>query len=223
MWRIIFLISFLFSFTAFGQVLVDESNISPRNGLSIGGSLGLSQVEYKYHDDYTFEIDRKTLGLGLVSSLGSSANLLFQIGYTFDAEYEDTDWEGKGWMLGGGVNFLIHRGRKVDFVGYGLLNYIQEEYDWHDKLNADFSMMDLHLGGLVVFKASPKVSLYLGPEFIPYSEGEIKFSDKYHKQKIEREDMLNFKLGMSIATDSVVIRPEVTFMNEQTLMLTVNF
>lgn len=217
------LVSFLVSVSAFGQILVNESNVNPKGGLNVDASLGLSQVEYTYKNDYNFELSRKTLGLGLVAGLGSSVNLLAQAGYSFKSEYEDTDWEGKGWMLGGGVNALLHHGRKVDFVGYGILNYIQEKYDWHDKLHADFSILDLHLGGLVVFKPSSRVNIYFGPDFVPYSEGEFKFSDNHHKQTVEREDMLNFKVGLNIFADGVTIRPEVTFMNEQTLMLTMEF
>lgn len=216
-------IALMFGTATHAQILVDESLIKPPSGLSVGGSLGFSKVEYKYDDDYTFDLDRKTLGLGLVSNLGGNVNLLFQAGYTFESEYEDTDWKGKGWMLGGGVNFLFHRGAKVDFIGYGLLNYIQEEYKWRKRLTADLTMMDLHLGGLVMFKASPRVGLYIGPDFVPYSDGEIKFSDKHHGEDIQRDDIFNLKVGASIVGDGVIFRPEITFMNEQTIMLTVDF
>jgi hypothetical protein len=215
---------FMFSFSAKAEILVDESLINPPSGISVGASLGLSKVEYEYsRGDWEFAISRKTLGLGLVSSLGSGANLLLQAGYVFKSEYEDTDWEGKGWMLGGGVNFLLHKGSRVSVLGYGLLNYTQEEYEYHEKLDADLTLTDLHLGALFMFRAGPRAVLYVGPDFVPYSEGEIKFSDKHRGEDFEREDVLNLKIGASIAAGSVVIRPEVTLMNEQTLMLTVDF
>ena len=216
--KILVSILFLFSFSmAYGQILVDPSMVTGH----MTGSLGFSKVNYEYENHNTFEISRKTIGLGLVAPINPSVGFLFQGGYTFEAK-DDGAYEGKGYMIGGGLNFLIHQGSKVNFVGYGLLNYIQEQYECPKKLDLDFSVMDVHFGGLVVFKASPNVQLYFGPDFVIYSDGELK--TKYHKSDIKRDEVLNLKAGLNIGLDNgLSIRPEITFMNEQTLMLSLNF
>lgn len=215
---------FGFSFAAKGQVLVNLA--SKPNGLTFGGGLAFSKVEYELtKNDYTWDTDRKTFGLGIASSLDRNCNLLFQAAYTFESEFDDSEWDGTGYMLGGGANFFFYRGHKINFLGYAFLNYINEQYEYtwhHHKMDADLTLMDIHLGTFLYAQASPHVALYIGPDFVVYSKGEVQYG-KEDGQDFKRHDMLNFKAGMNVQMDNVSLRPEVTFIGEQTITLTLDF
>lgn len=217
MLRILCLLVFLFSFTAKSQVLVNPSQVTPH----VGVGLGVSKVEYQYYDQ-VFNVERNLINFGLAANLNPTTNFLLQLGYSFNDRYtEVNNWEGNGFMIGSGLNTLIYQYDKLKFVGYGLLNYTQEEYKYKSAKH-DLTMLDLHLGGLVVAEVSPKLSLYCGPDFVPYSKGEIKYANK--TRDIKRDDLLNFKVGMNIALDNnMTLKPEVTFLNEQTITVSLDF
>jgi hypothetical protein len=215
--KVLGILIFLFATSLYGQVLVNTSNVQPH----IGGNLSISNVDYQF-DDTTFNLDRSIVGLGLAASLNPSVAFLLQAGYTFDAKYDDHhQWHGTGYMVGAGANFEFYKAEYINLVGYGLFNYIQETYK-HSSSNHDLTLLDMHVGGLVVGKASPEITLYCGPEYIPYSKGKLKFNRI--EKDIERADALNFKVGMNVKLDTnLTLKPEVTFLNEQTITLALDF
>ena len=215
--KVLGIIIFLFSFSASSQVLVNTSNVQPH----VGGNLSISNVDYQF-DDTTFNVERSIVGFGLAASLNPSVDFLLQAGYTFDAKYDDLHrWNGSGYMVGVGANFEFYKAEYINLVGYGLFNYTNENYKYSGN-NHDLTMLDMHVGGLVVGKVSPEITLYCGPEYIPYSQGKLKFN---HQDKdIERADSLNFKVGMNVKLDNnLILKPEVTFLNEQTITLALDF
>lgn len=203
--------------TAFGQVLVNTASVQPH----FGGSLSISNVDYQF-DQKTFNVERSIVGLGLSASLNPSVDFLLQVAGTFGDKYDDLHrWNGNGYMVGTGANFQFYTSEFVNLIGYGLFNYTQENYTYSSD-NHDLTMLDMHVGGLVVAKASPEITVYCGPEYIPYSEGKLKFNRK--DQDISRADSLNFKVGMNVKLDNnLVLKPEVTFLNEQTITLALDF
>jgi hypothetical protein len=211
----------LYPVMAKSQILVDLSNLKPSGGLSFGGALGFSEVEYD-SDNHTYDVNRKTLGLGIVSNVANNINLVAQFGYTFDAKLDD-DWKGKGYMLGGGLDALLYKGARVGFAGYGFLNYIDEEYKLkkNRKVKCSFSDLDFHLGGLFLFQANSNIMLYGGPDLVVYSKGTVTYGKD--EVEMERSKNLNFKVGMDIYLNKATLRPELTFIGEKTLVLGVGF
>jgi hypothetical protein len=186
--------------------------------LNLGPALSFSKVEYTDKNDNLFEIERKTIGLGLVYKINPSVGLLFQAGHTMKAEYKDSNLEdGKGYMLGAGANFLMYRHNKLSLLGYGLFNYVSDEY----KPNVEMNVTDIHLGLLTAIRGNNVVTFYAGLDFVPYSEGEIKY--KKYKKDVERDDMFNLKLGFDFTLPGVNLKPEVTLIGEKTFTLSAMF
>ena len=210
-----------FGTSAKSQILVDTALVRTPSDLCLGPTLSLSKIEYNNEYDNTFTVKRKTLGLGLVYKLDADVGLLMQMGYTFDAEFEDSDLDnGTGYMAGMGVNFTMYRNRKVALIGYGLLNYVEDRYK-EKYVHIDMHVTDIHMGGLVLVKASPRVGIFGGIDLVPYSEGSL---DYHHgKLDISREEILNLKLGLEFNLPGAVIKPEVTLLGEETFSLMASF
>lgn len=204
---------------ASSQVLVDT--ISLNSDLSLGPVLSFSKVEYKNENDSTFEVKRKTLGLGLVYKVNPDVGVLFQAAHTLDAEFENSDLDdGEGYMLGTGVNFVMYNQGKLSLLGYGLINYVNDTYDKF-KPKHEMDVTDIHLGMLMAVKANRTVTFYGGLELIPYSEGSIK-RGKYETD-IERDEMLNLKLGLDFTFPNMNLKPEVTLIGEKTFTVSAGF
>lgn len=214
-------LSWLFSLSLSAEILVDTTVINPPSAVNIGPTLSLSEIEYENEDGNTFTVDRKVLGLGLVYRFDSSANLLLQMGYTFETEFEDSNFDdGTGYMAGIGVNFAFYRSRKVSFVGYGLLDYVKDRYEI-GRHNIDMDIMDFHLGSTVLFKLGPVAGLFVGVDLVPYSEGSL---DYYNRElEIERDDSFNVRFGMQFALPNAYVTPEVVLNGEQTFSLKATF
>jgi hypothetical protein len=220
--KLLLLILLFCPFIATGQVLVNLSNVHPGSDVGFEGVLGFSTVTYD-SDTHTYEANRKILGLGAVANITSNVNLLMQLGYDFEGKIDD-NWKGKGYFIGGGLNAQLYRGSKTSFIGYGLLNYIAEEYKHVDnyKVKFDFSDLDLHVGALLLYRASPSIAIYGGPDLVIYSKGTIAFKHAPDIE-IERSKNINIKLGMDIFLNKAILRPEITFVGEKTLILGVGF
>lgn len=208
---------FSWSFSAYGQILVDTTLVD--KDLGIGGALSLSKVDYKNESDDIFTVKRKTLGLTLNHKLDQNISLLAQLGYNFESQLEKTEYEGTGYMAGVGVNLRLYQGSRLSFLTYGLLNYVADHFE-RPNYTTDFEIIDIHLGGLMLIRASSLVSLYGGIDLIPYSDGTI---GKTVKANIKRDKAVNLKLGLEFTTPSVAIRPEVTLIGEKTITIGATF
>jgi hypothetical protein len=205
--------------TAGAQILVDTAKPTG-TGFGLGPTLAISNVEYENEDGNTFEVDRKTIGLGIVGNVTRSVAILFQAGHTFESEFEDSDIEGEGYMIGGGLSFLMYGRGRLSLVGYTLLNYVSDSFG-KKKPKIDMDVMDLHIGFLPVVRANSVVSLYAGVDLVPYSDGQIEFKDS--KIDIERENMANLKLGMLFTLPDVTLKPEVTLIGEKSFAFMATF
>ena len=213
----IFLLCVLYATPVKSQVLVDTISM---NGLTLGPSLSFSKVEYEDENDNVFEVKRKTIGLGLTYNTGN-VGLLFQAAHNMESEILESNLKkGKGYMLGAGANFLIYSQNKLSFIGYGLLNYVSDSYK-KDKPKVEMDVTDIHLGMLLAVKANRLVTFYGGLDLVPYSDGDIKRAKS--KVDIEREELLNLKLGLDFTFPSVNLRPEVTLIGEKTFTITSSF
>jgi hypothetical protein len=208
---------FLWSFSAYGQILVDTTLVD--RDLGIGGALSLSKIDYKTENDDIFTVKRKTLGLTLNHRLDQNISLLAQLGYNFESILEKTEYEGSGYMAGVGVNLRLYQGNRLSFLAYGLLNFISDHFT-KPNYSTDFENIDIHLGGLMFIRASSLVGLYGGIDLIPYSEGTI---GKKIKTNIKRDKAVNLKLGLEFTTPSVAIRPEITLIGEKTITVGATF
>ena len=202
----------------YAQILVDTTN---QTNMGLGPTLSLSTIEYENEDGNTFGVERKTMGLGVIAGLISNVRLLFQGGYTFEAEFEDSKTEGDGYMFGGGLGFDLLRSKRVDLMGYTLLNYVKDTYEKPKYKKVEMSVTDLHLGLVTAIKANRTISLIGGIDLVPYSDGTLDF---HHGEiDVEKEDMLNLKLGMSFNLPGITIKPEATLIGEKTFTLMTTF
>jgi len=206
------------------QTMVNESRTSS-SGPGIGPSMAFSEVEYETQSDRVFTYKRKTLGLAVNNPLNNYVSVMFQGGYNFKAEFEDGSDDGHGYTLGAGLNGVFYHIPVAKFVGYGLVEYQADsfEYEYGD---ADLNSTDLHVGALALFPIAPKLDVYVGLDLVPFSDGSIEYSMKYNdnvvrKRKVsfERDEMLGVKIGANIGS----VRPELTLGSEKTFALTATF
>ena len=219
LFRILLLASFLWPMAANSQILVDTVSLNTMGELYLGPALSFSKVEYNDQHDNLFEIERKTVGLGLVYKINPSVGLLFQAGHTMKAEYKNSSLEdGKGYMLGAGANFLMYRHNRLSLIGYGLLNFVSDEYK---PKKVEMEVTDIHLGLLTAIRGNNVVTFYGGFDLVPYSDGELKY--KKYKADVERDDLFNLKLGLDFTLPGVNLKPEVTLFGEKSFTLAASF
>lgn len=202
------------------QILVDTVSPNMASDLYLGPVFSFSNIEYKDDDDNTFKVERKTIGLGIDYRLSTNVQLLLQAGYTLKSKFigiHDT-YKGKGNMFGAGANFTLFRKGKISFIGYGLVNYVSDDYK---KPKFSMNVTDIHLGGIVAVKANHAVTFYSGLDIVPYSSGSVKYQKT--EVDVERSDMLNLKLGLDFTLQGVNIKPELTLLGEKTVTLSASF
>jgi hypothetical protein len=218
----LFLLTALFtSYSANAQIIVDTTNNS---NFGIGPSLSLSEIDYKNEDDNVFGVERNTIGLGVVGGITRNVSLLFQAGHTYESKFNESKLEGEGYMFGGGIGFEMYSHKRVTMVGYGLLNYVSDTYklkNHRPKKEIKMTVTDLHLGWITLLRANQYISLFGGLDLVPYSDGKITYRD--YELEVERDDLVNLKLGMSFDLPSVTIKPEVTLIGEKTFTMMVTF
>jgi hypothetical protein len=210
----------LYGTLAKSQILVDTVSPNKASDLYLGPVFSFSTIEYKDDNDNTFKVERKTIGLGINYKISQNVGLLFQAGYTLKSKFigANETYKGKGYMFGAGANFTMYRKGKVAFLGYGLLNYVSDDYK---KPIFSMNVTDIHLGGILAIQANHAVTFYSGVDLIAYSGGTVKYQKS--EVDIERSDMLSLKLGLDFTLSNVNIKPELTLLGEKTFTLSASF
>jgi len=209
------------SMSAKGQVLVDTVSLAHTEGLNLGPVISFSEVEYKDKDDNTGKIERNTLGLSFVYKLNPQVGLLFQAGDTYKATYKGRGTYNNrvdGTMFGGGLNFVMYKYDNVAFIGYGLINYVTDSFD---KPTFDVNVTDIHVGAITAVKGTDTVTFYGAVDLVPYSKGTLKY-DRFNVD-VQRDEIVNLKLGLDFTLPGIDIKPEVTLLGEKAVTLTASF
>jgi len=225
--RIIFfvaLFTLLISSNGFSQILMDPSTVTKQGQSRVGFGLAISELDYDTGST-TPEFKRKTLGVTFDYGVANRLDITGQFGYIMDLEIESNSDDGKGFVFGFGGRCLIHSSYQFRVYGYSFFAYQKEEIDRNSYGKSEITTYDLHLGGIVGFPLSPKMQPYLGLDLIPMDDGEIKTTIGSYSGKtdIERDDIVNIKLGLDAFFDNVLIRPELTLFGEQTIVLSAAF
>jgi len=219
--KLALLVTAFCSISAKGQILVDTVSVVHQGELSIGPSLSFSEIQYKDKDDNTGKIERNTLGLSLVYKLNPDVSLLLQAGDTYKATYKGRGTYNNrvdGNMFGGGLNFVMYKYDNVAFIGYGLINYVTDSFD---KPTFDVNLTDIHVGAITAVKGTDTVTFYGAVDLVPYSKGTLKY-DRFNVD-VQRDEMVNLKLGLDFTLPGVDIKPEVTLLGEKAVTLTASF
>lgn len=207
----------LTSGSLYGETLINPAMIDGKGRTYSGAVLAMSKIDYDMGG--TSEITRKIIGAELGVGLGSHVDLIGQGGYSYKST-SDRYTDGDGFMFGAGLRGLIHSGRNWRFVGYGLVNYLQEEYKYEaNDTKYKLTLTDLHLGATAGFAATSSVRLFCGLEFIMNSDGSInaKGAANANRLKFDRADNMNILIGTNIsAGSSSLLRAEAAFAGEQT-------
>jgi hypothetical protein len=203
------------------QTMVNTSKYQRTGKSSYFGALVFSEQEYQLTGD--IKVDRKILAGGLSYGISSQASLLVQGGLIYDADFKNSDEDGKGGLLGFGANLQVHRIRAMSFGSYLFMNYTTEKYD-SGAVDVQLSAIDLHLGAVATFLVSDSLQPYCGLEIIPYSDGEFEVDSGILNVAVdlERDNLLNLKLGINIAFGALAFRPEVILMGEETFVLAIS-
>jgi hypothetical protein len=222
--RAFFVAAALFASTARAQLLMDTSANVGDGRARLGGALSLSEIAYDV-DPVTRDIDRTTLGATFDYGVTREVDLTAQLGFIVETDLEDVDDDGDGFTYGLGIRATVHRPSPRARVGiYGLFDSQNEEIkDGSTKYKIKTS--ELHLGGLFAYAISPKVEPYAGVEIVAHDDGEVKVSSPAGggSTDIDRDDILNLKLGISAAIGSADLRGELTLVGEQTFTIGAGF
>lgn len=212
---------------AFGQLLMDTSTITGNGRTKAAATFQASEIEYE-GDNNTADVERKTLGAELSYGVTPDVDVVAQLGLIMESEIEDVDEEGDGFTFGAGVRALAYRSGKTSVTGFGMFNYQTEEFEYDvgaADVKYELDTYDFHIGGMVSHAVTPTVAPYAGIDLVAFDDGEGKSTVKVAGQSqsddsdVERDDILNLKLGANFQVSKAQVRPEATLIGEQTFSL----
>lgn len=205
--------------SALAQMFTDPLSVAgPRT--QVAGVFSSSDIEYEDAGG-TADIERKILGVEMAKGLSSAIDGFAQFGLIMDSSVDNFKDDGKGYTFGLGGRGLVHREATFRVSAYGAFTYQSEEFKG-DNYEVDLTTYDLHGGGVIGFAATPKVMPYGGLDLVLLSDGEFKVKSKGRgtsKDDIERDNMVNFKLGSLFTLTSAIFRAELTIIGEKTFTL----
>lgn len=214
---ILALLSVLWGSVAMGQIVVDLAHVNGRLDPEL--SLGLSNVRYKYESDYSETTRRTIVGLGLSIGVVPGMNLILQTGLVPDTNIGN-DVDGSGYMLGAGFNGVFMDRKPFMLIGYTIFNYIRENYWVRPKVTEEARLSEAHVGFLARFRLTERAYFYAGPDAVAYSEGKLAADDNEGgKIRYKRDKMVNLKLGFMVAMGRYIIKPEITALGEESILL----
>jgi len=188
---------------------------------SFGPTLCFSEVSYENEDDNEFSMKRDTLGLN-AQVKSSALTVLLQAGYIMDSEFKDSELNnGNGYSVGLGLAVAAYRSSRSSLSVYALLDHTDEEFKiyWHRTI--DMYVTDVHVGTQLLFMVAPRVGIFGGVDFVPYSKGSLDYKDR--ELEVKRKDRLNLQIGMEFVLPSVTIKPELTFPRDNTITVVAAF
>ncbi len=208
----------------FAQILMDPSTTTKQGRSRLGFGLSLAELDYDTGSS-TPEFKRKTVGVVFDHGIASKVDITGQLGYIMDLEVESNHEDGKGFVLGFGVRGLLHSTNQLRVYGYGFFAYQKEDINYSSGGKMDITTYDFHLGSVIGFPLSSKIQPYFGLDLVAINDGDVeaKSGSVSVKSDIERDDIVNIKLGLSAFFDAIILRPELTLFGEQTFVFSASF
>lgn len=186
-------------------------------GQRLTGALVLQDATYETDDD--FDVEGELLAVGYKTAVNSQLSLGGGLALLLDGEM------GEATKIGDGSGFRLqldgdYEVKAVDknrfFLTFGL---IHDRFSFEEgNVEADFTMTDIKLGGLMAHAINSQFSLYGGLDIFVYSDGDVEVLST--SVEAERESRINLRLGAAFAIDSRVdLRADLLLIGEQTVTL----
>ena len=208
---------------AHAQMFSDPLTVAgPRT--QVAGVFSASEIEYE-GDGSSDDIDRKILGVEMARGLSGAVDGFAQLGLIVDSEIGGFD-DGQGFTFGIGGRSVVHKETAYRVSAYGAFTYQSEEFD-EKSIKVELTTYDLHAGAVVGFNATPVMMPYAGLDLVLLSDGDSKVKIKgggtydNDDDDIERDDILNLKIGGLFNPATPTVRAEVVLMGEDTFTLAV--
>lgn len=202
---------------ASAQMIADQSALSAASQSRFAAAFQASSIEYDF-DEREREIERTSFGVELASSIGHNADFFGYFSLIAKTEIENVDDNGKGFGLGGGLRGRVHQHGKMQLVASGVFAYQSESVEIGNT-SLELTSYDFHLGGMAVFQATNNLRPYGGLDLVLFDDGEGEYESSNLRFDMERDDMMNIKLGVGIVLGSLTLRPELTLFGEETFTL----
>lgn len=217
-------------FVAEAQMLVKPIDALGERATHASGIFMVSEIDYESKGNSTSdsEIERKLLGVELAYGISPTFDIVGQVALIMDSEISGSSTleDGEGFNLGGGVRGVFWRHGNLKVGGFGNLIYQTESFEGSVasvSYEAELTMLEMHLGGGVLFDLNQTVQPYAVLDLVAYDDGdsETKVGTYSADGSFERDDMMCLKLGIEISLEDLDIRPELTILGEQTFAIAV--
>lgn len=199
--------------SANAQVLIHPRPQADASGLDADIVLSLSEVDYDADRGHGGKVDRTILGGALSFPLAANLDLYGELGYIAEAELSNSNDDGDGVVVGGGVRALLFQQNQLSIYGRGGFRFIYEDYGHQ----TDGEIAEIELGGIVRYDLGGNLGVYGGLDAIPYSDGEIEVGNT--KTDIERDDILGLRFGFDAKVQRVLLNAEIALISEEAFIL----
>lgn len=189
-------------------------------GDRVAAVLALTETEYDTDGGGEVELDRRSLGVGYRTGFSPDLDVLLQGAYSMKSEVDDSNFDGNGWQLGGGLTGRLLQEDEVTVMLFGMLSWLQ------DRLDAGNADMDVQVTRLIIgstgsFRFRPDLYLTGGLELTPYTDGssEVSTAGLSSSTDLDPDDPVVLKLGARMGLKDYLLRIDLAFSGESSLYL----
>lgn len=245
-----------FSATASAELLIDPVGKSEVGKGEIGAFFGNSTVKYSTtnpitREDATPDVKRQYVSAYYAYGLSENLNLFVTGGFIMKAKTDDdgTTSGDSGFVFGGGArgNIDLDLAPGVDVSWYAQLLIIDEDYGkdygkleyngktWSLEGSIEGSIKDFSVGAVLAKTLKEGITIYGGPEFVFYKDGDLDWSVTYESlgadpekgtgtgtESLERDKSFGLRLGAKKEFSGMIFSVNAALMNESSFSIGVN-
>ncbi len=229
-----------YSATVSAELLIDPVGKSEVGKGEIGAFFGNSTVKYSTTNPVTSkkgttDVKRQYISAYYAYGLSENVNLFATGGFILKAKVdgdESATSGDTGFVFGGGArgNIDLDLAPGVDVSWYAQLLIIKEDYGSlkagdYEVARIESSTKDLSVGAVVAKTLKEGITIYGGPEFVFYKDGDVDWSfigDIKKTESFERDKSFGLRLGGRKEISGMTFSVNAALMNESSFSIGVN-
>lgn len=184
--------------SASALVVINPVTTIEQGEFDFGGGLLITEIDFEV-EGIEADADDTIIGGYVGYGLYNGVSIYGALGYATE--------DGGGYTMALGAKGALYQKGPLQITCYGHYQYLSEDED-----SVEFTFGEFIIGSLATYSPNDQLSLFGGLELIPFSDGEISFSDM--EVDVERDGIFNIRAGALYDFGPMYLRGDAAFGSE---------